>query len=60
MCVCKYIDSYNKRAEEIQGQNSQLMLYFIKPDGPVSTPVISRWIIIFQDLPGIDNKGLTG
>ena len=40
--VCQCIDLYLARTKEIRGQNSQLLLSFVKPNGPVSTPTISR------------------
>ena len=42
LCVCRCIDLYLERTKEIRGQNSQLLLSFVKPSGPVSTPTISR------------------
>ena len=50
-----------EKTKEIRAQNSQLLLSFIKPHGPVSTPTISRWIImIVLNLSGIDTKTFTG
>ena len=40
--VCQYIDLYLEATKEIQGQYSQLLLSFVKPQGPVSSPTISR------------------
>ena len=60
LCVCRCIDLYLERTKEIRRQNSQLLLSFIKPHGPVSTPTISRWIMIVLNLSGIDTKIFTG
>ena len=40
--VCQCIDLYLERTKQMRGQNSQLLLSFVKPHGPVSTPTISR------------------
>ena len=53
-------DLYLERTKEIQGQNSQFLLSFVKPHGPVSNPTISRWIMIVLNLSGIDAKTFTG
>ena len=53
-------DLYLERTKEIQGQNSQFLLSFVKPHGPVSNPTISRWILIVLNLSGIDAKTFTG
>ena len=36
------------------------MLSFVKSHGPVSTPTISRWIMMVLILPGIDTNIFTG
>ena len=59
-CVGQCIDSYFERTKEIRGQNSQLLLSFVKPHGPVSTPAISRWIMMVLNLFGIDTKTFGG
>ena len=57
LCVCQFTDLYLERTKGIRGQNSQVLLNFVKPHGPVSTPTISRWIM---NLPGIDTKTFKG
>ena len=47
-CVCQCNNLYLKRAKEIRGQNPQHLLSFVKRHGPVSTPTISRWIMIWH------------
>ena len=58
-CVCQCNNLYLKRAKEIRGQNPQPRLSFVKRHGPVSTPTISRWIMIVLNLSGIDTKTFT-
>ena len=58
--VCQCIDLYLERTKQMRGQNSQLLLSFVKPHGPVSTPTISRQIMIVLNISGIDTKTFTG
>ena len=60
LCFCQCIDLHLKSAKETQGQNSQLLLRFVKSHGPVSTPTISKWIMIVRNLSGTDTKTFTG
>ena len=60
LCVCRCIDLYLEGTKEMRGQNSQLLLGFVKPHGAVSTPTISRWIMIVLNLSGINTKTFTG
>ena len=60
ICVCQHIDLYIKRTKETQEQNFQLLLSFVKPHGLVSTPTISRWVMMVLSLSGIDTKTFAG
>ena len=60
LCVCQRIDLHLKRPKETREQNPQLLLSFVKSSGPVSTPTISRWILIVLNLSGTDTETFIG
>ena len=40
----------------LKGPNLQLLLSFVKPYQPVSSPTISKWLMIVLNLSGIGTK----
>ena len=60
ICVYQHVDLNIKSTKEMQEQNKQLLLSFVKLQVTVSTPKISRWIMIALYLSGINTKIFTG
>ena len=50
LCVCQFTDLYLERTKGIRGQNSQVLLNFVKPHRPVSTPLYQGGLWISQAL----------
>ena len=54
LCVCNCIDSYLLRTKDRRGENSQLLLSYVKPFLPVKTSTVSRWLTNVLSLSGIN------
>ena len=60
LCVCNYIDLYIDKTKDIRGDESQLLISFVKPHKAVSTQTVSRWILEVLSQAGIDTKTFSG
>ena len=49
-----YLREYLKRTKVLRGNNSQLLLSYIKPFKPVTKATVARWVKIILQQAGID------
>ena len=54
LCVITHLREYLKRTEVLRGNNSQLLLSYIKPFKPVTKATIARWVKTVLQQAGID------
>jgi hypothetical protein len=55
LCVVRAIKAYIKLTKKIRKSN-QLLISFIKPNGPISRDTLARWTIRVLTLAGVDTK----
>ena len=60
VCVVQTLKEYLIRTEPLRGCNSQLLISFIKPHGPISNDTVSRWLkkVLFE--AGVETELFTG
>lgn len=56
LCPLEHLKLYLARTSVVRGVHTQLLLSFQKPNRPVSTDTIARWIRIVMSKAGIDTK----
>ena len=54
LCVVTHLREYFKRTEVLRGNNSQLLLSYIKPFKPVTKATTARWVKTTLQQAGID------
>jgi hypothetical protein len=54
LCVVEHLRLYLARTKDLRGDNTQLLLSFIKPNAPVSKATIARWVKTVLQQAGID------
>lgn len=60
LCVVRTLSRYLERTERVRRGNSQLLLSYIAPFGPISRATLARWTMNVLTLSGIDTKQYKG
>lgn len=56
LCVVTVLREYIQRTAPLRGQNTQLLLSYVKPFGPISRDTVSRWVKTVMQQAGIDTQ----
>jgi MarR-like DNA-binding transcriptional regulator SgrR of sgrS sRNA len=59
LCIVEYLKLYLERTESLRENNTQLLISYQKPYGPVTTDTIARWIKQVLAEAGIDTSIFT-
>jgi hypothetical protein len=59
LCVLEYLQEYIKRTATLRGDESQLLVSFVKPHKAVAKDTIARWVKSILKQAGIDTVKFT-
>ena len=60
LCVCHCLKDYLERTKDLRGDETQLLLSFVKPHDGIGSKAVSRWIVDVLESSGIDVKKFSG